>query len=189
MPTSYILPEIPKAKMPIQQVNTGYLQGSHFTLSQEESWTPWTRLSTFKKDYVPYDITDKPPGSDPKKPAEIFNRDERFFKNSHSASETLAEFQPKPFTEKATYDTNKLRKTNFKMDSDHRQTEPYLSVQKTSYPPKYGEFAKAQPKLNTTTSNIPQGEFRPAVTSKRMDIKLSTLKNTFTNEKMSHTSF
>ncbi|XP_067932446.1 stabilizer of axonemal microtubules 5-like [Watersipora subatra] len=144
--------------MPIQQVNTSYLQGSHFTLSQEESWTPWTRMSTFKKDYVPYNVEDKPPGANPKEPAKIFNKDERFFNNNHSASETLAEFQPKPFSKKATYDTNKLRRTNFKMDSDHRQPEPYLSIQKTSYLPKDGDFSKVQPKLDTTTSSILQGD-------------------------------
>lgn len=156
--SSYTLPDLPQPKLPMQQVNTGYLQGSHFTLSQEESWTPWTRQSTFKKDYVPYNVTDKPPGAKPKQPAEIFNRDERFFNNNHSASETLAEFQPKPFDEKATYDTNALRKTNFKMDSDHRQIDPYLSVQKTSYVPKDGDYSRSKPTLNTTTSNIPQGK-------------------------------
>lgn len=155
---STVLPKIPDAKLPMQQVNTSYLQGSHFTLSQEESWTPWTRLSTFKKDYVPYNVTDKPPGAKPKQPAEIFNKDERYFNNNHSASETLAEYQPKPFAEKATYDTNALRKTNFKMDSDPRQNNPYLSVQKTSYPPKSGEISRVKPVLNTTTSNIPQGQ-------------------------------
>lgn len=155
--STYTLPEIAKPKLPMQKVNTGYLQGSHFTLSQEESWTPWTRLSTFKKDYIPYDVVDKPPSAKPKMPAEIFNTDERFFNNNHSASETLAEFQPKQLTGKSSYDTNKLRKTNFKMDADERQLEPYLSVQKTSYPPKYGDYEKAKPKMNTTTSNIPQG--------------------------------
>lgn len=155
---STTLPAIGDAK---QQVNTGYLQGSHFTLSQEESWTPWTRLSTFKKDYIPYNITDKPPAAKPKQPAEIFNRDERFFNNHHSASETLAEFQPKPFSEKATYDTYKLRKTNFKMDSDARQKEPYVSIQKTSYPPKSGNNLRVSPSMNTTTSHIPQGKYNP----------------------------
>lgn len=154
--STYTLPDIPNTK----QVNTSYLQGSHFTLAQEESWTPWTRLSTFKKDYVPYNVSDKPPAATPKAPAKIFNKDERFFNNNHSASETLAEFQPKPFSEKATYDTNKLRKTNFKMDSDHRQTEPYLSVQKTSYPPKHRDYNKIKPSMNTSASNILQGEKR-----------------------------
>ena len=159
MASSYKLPEIPSAKLPIQQVNTSYLQGSHFTLSQEESWTPWTRLSTFKKDYVPYNVDDKPPAAIPKEPAKIFNKDERFFNNHHSASETLAEFQPKPFTEQATYDTYKLRKTNFKMDSDQKQMEPYLSVQKTSYPPKHGEISRARPKPdNSGSSNLLQGQ-------------------------------
>ena len=139
------------------KINTTYLQGSHFTLSQEESWTPGTRLSTFKKDYIPYNVDDKPAAATPKEPAKIFNKDERFFNNNHSASETLAEYQLKPFAEKATYDTNKLRRTNFKMDSDDRQTEPYLSIQKTSYPPKQADHTKAQPKITATSSNIPQG--------------------------------
>lgn len=141
------------------QVNTSYLQGSHFTLAQEESWTPWTRLSTFKKDYVPYNVNDKPPAAKPREPANIFNKDERYFNNNHSASETLAEYQPKPLSEKATYDTYKLRKTNFKMDSDIRQNDPYLSIQKTSYAPKYGDFTRAMPTMNTTSSNIPQGQW------------------------------
>lgn len=152
-----VLPNIPKNKIPEQEINTSYLQGSHFTLSQEESWTPWTRLSTFKKDYIPYNINDKPPAAKPKEPANIFNRDERYFSNNHNASETLENFQAKPISEKATYDTDKLRKTNFKMDSDLRQKEPYLSIQKTSYPPKSGDYNRAMPTLNTTTSHIPQG--------------------------------
>jgi len=152
------LPSIPKNKILTQEVNTSYLQGSHFTLAQEESWTPWTRQSTFKKDYIPYNIEDKPKAANRKEPAEIFNRDERFFNNNHSASETLAEFQRKPLSEKATYDTNALRKTNFKMDADERLKDPYMSVQKSSYPPKHGEVGRTKPVGNTTTSHIPQGE-------------------------------
>lgn len=162
-----------KIRHPIPAVPTGtkFLQSSHFSISQDDSWTPWTRLSTFKQDYTPYNNEEKPPSAHVPQPAQVLNGDERYFKNSHVASETLTEFQQKSRTDRATYDTNKLRKTNFKLDADTRDIVNVVSTQKDSYVPQPGSAHPAKPTLNTFTSHIPSGdrEKAPAPTSDYKD--------------------
>lgn len=136
-------------------VGTEFLASSHFKIAQDESFGDKVPKSVFKKDYVPWDISTKPPGSKPPRPADILQRDERYF--NQRASETKQAFERHVLEKPELRDVRHTHgATNFKMDSDPRLNS-FQTTHKKDYTPKVGELA-TQSTADPMRSYIPQGD-------------------------------
>lgn len=140
-----------------QPTRTEFLASSHFKISQDPYVTQPSLKSVFKVDYPPWDIHSKPPGAIPPKPAEIFQKDDRYF--NIKASETRKEYEYR-FLEKPAIisDADKLRGTNFKMDRDKRFNS-FQTTHNAEFPPKeMSQYTSAVPTNDKMKSYIPQGD-------------------------------
>ena len=139
------------------KVGTEFLASSHFKIAQDESVLDKVPKSVFKKDYIPWEIGTKPAGSKPPRPADILQRDERYF--NQRASETKQAFERHTLNKPELKDVRHTHgATNFKMDSDPRLNS-FQTTHKRDYTPKVGELAS--PNHGTADpmrSYIPQGD-------------------------------
>jgi len=151
------LPVIDPSKLlPPSKTGIDFLASSHFSISQHNDGTHSSLKSIFKKDYVPWDISHRPPASVPPFPAEVLHRDARFF--NEKASETTNAYPSKSVPRSAQKDTNILRCTNFKMDRDLSKFDSFHTTHSAHYQPPAGGASRHQLSDNPQESFIPQGD-------------------------------
>ena len=151
------LPVISSSRMiEAPKVGTDFLSSSHFAIAQDEAATQPSLKSIFKKDYVPWDISSRPPAAIPPRPAEVLHRDARYF--NEKASETTKAYQPKSLPNSAHKD-KKLSGTNFKMDRDLSKFDSFHTTHALHYtPPTMEGNVSFQPAAYPMQSFIPQGD-------------------------------
>ena len=150
------------ALIPAPASGMEFLASSHFAIAQDGNATQPSLMSVFKKDYPPWEFRGKPKGSTPPRPAEIFQKDDRYF--NEKASETRKEYEYRYLKKpELVDDADKLRGTNFKMDRDVRFNS-FSTTHNVDYPPKEMEnYVRGKSKSDRMQSYIPQGDKEKAL--------------------------
>lgn len=147
--------------IPLTNPHTGsdFLASTNFKVAQDMSVLEESMKSVFKKDYPPYQHYGREKESERPKLAEVMTRDDTFFKDR--ASETVHAFEyrylPKPVALDDIH--QKLRSTNFKMDTDVNKVNVFETMHTSYFKPKMtSAYQRTEPAASTSVSHIPQGD-------------------------------
>lgn len=141
------------------KTGTDFLASTNFKVAQDMSVLDESMQSIFKRDYPSYPHYGREKESERPKLGEVMTRDDKFF--SDKASETVRAFEyrylPKPVALDDIH--QKLRSTNFKMDTDVNKVNVFETMHTSYFKPKITpSFQRVEPATTTSVSHIPQGD-------------------------------